>query len=452
MYQLDKIIEALEGLVGWDSEGYALPESVQESDSGLTFQMAHPLVTINNIEGIMRERDDLITDDYLLNYPNGGSPKYPVWESNSNYTKGAKVSWLGVYYIAQRDISAGLNPYADQTDTGGYFWKIYSPTGDYLAKLTKTGITQVIQRFLAEKKIRNESKALLEHRTFFDGSGRLSSTIQKRGRVVGYEITPVRGEGVAIWINRIGLQFRSDASFVLPVYLFHSSKATPYATMSNDYSKTNGTFQWWDYGNEYCPYSSDEVNAGGSWYLCYWEGNLPVTAEAINMTKDWSKEPCTTCGISDIRAWRELTKYVQISPFCVSVDEHWGRNPMLWDISKNIYTSTTNYGLNVELTIGCDITPFIVRQRSIFADVIEKQVAYNLLRTMSMNPDVRVNRNQNNVGRMDLLYELDGDTRGRRGGFGYELDKAYAALEIDTQGMDRICLSCNNYGVKYTTT
>lgn len=451
MYQLDTIIEALKGVVGWDSEGYALPASVQESESGLTFQMAHPLVTIPNIDAIMRERDNLLNDDYLLHYPNGGDPAFPEWQESGAYKAGDKVALRGVYYIANKEASAGTNPAEDIAD-GGKTWKVYSTMGDYLAKLTRTGITQVVQRFLAEKKIRNESKALLEHRTFFDGAGRLSATLQKHGRVVGYEITPVRGAGVAMWLNRVGLQFRTDRPFDLPIYLFHSSKAEAVQKIVVRYDKVNGTFQWADYGDTYCPYTSDEVNAGGSWYLCYWEGDLPITAEAINMTKDWSREPCSTCGISNLRAWRELTKYVQISPFYAPVDNQWGEHPQLWDIEQNIYTCTTNYGLNVELTIGCDITPFIVRQRSIFADVIEKQVAYNLLRTMSMNPDVRVNRNQNNVGRMDVLYELDGDTRGRRGGLGAELDKAYAALEIDTQGMDRICLTCNNYGVRYTTT
>ena len=445
MYQLDKIIDALKGVVGWDNEGYAIPASVQESESGLTFQMAHPLVTINNIESIMRERDDLITDSYLINYPNGGQPTFPTYSSQTTYTKGDKVAYRNAYYIATQNVPQAKTPPDNE------YWKVYSPTGDYLAKLTETGIAQVIQRFLAEKKIRNESKALLEHRTFFDGAGRLTATIQKRGRVVGYEITPVRGAGVAMWLNRIGLQIRTDEAFHLPVYLFHSSKAEPVETFNVYYSNTNGTFKWFDARNTYCPYTDDETNAGGSWYLCYWEDDLPVTAEAICMSKDWSKEPCMTCGISDIRAWRELTKYVQISPFTILVSDEWGDEPMLWDVAQNIYTNTTNYGLNVELSIGCDITPFIVRQRNIFADVIEKQVAYNLLRTLSMNPDVRVNRNQANVGRMDLIYELDGDTRGRRGGLANELDKAYAALEIDTQGMDRICLGCNNFGVKYTT-
>ena len=86
-----------------------------------------------------------------------------------------------------------------------------------------------------------------------------------------------------------------------------------------------------------------------------------------------------------------------------------------------------------------------------FQNVIQKQVAATALRTMAMNPSVRVNRNQSNVNKNDILYEIDGDRQGRAGGIGYDLQMAYKALDIDLKGIDRICLSCNNHGVKYRT-
>ena len=67
-----------------------------------------------------------------------------------------------------------------------------------------------------------------------------------------------------------------------------------------------------------------------------------------------------------------------------------------------------------------------------------------------MNPNVRVNRNQSNVTRLDILYELDGNTNGiRANGLGNDLKKAFEALSIDTKGLDRVCLTCNNKGVRY---
>ena len=174
--------------------------------------------------------------------------------------------------------------------------------------------------------------------------------------------------------------------------------------------------------------------------------------QAINISKDWSREPCDTCNMGDVQVWRQLTKYLQISPFTYQAPTTFNQLPELWDIEQTIYTNTVNYGINVEISVGCDLTDFIVSQRHIFATVIQKQVAANALRTLAMNPSVNVNRNQSNASRMDILYELDGNTSGvRPGGLGYELKKAYEALILDTKGIDRICLKCNNGGVRYRT-
>ena len=62
-----------------------------------------------------------------------------------------------------------------------------------------------------------------------------------------------------------------------------------------------------------------------------------------------------------------------------------------------------------------------------------------------------MNRNQVNVTRDEILYELDGAPQGRQSGLGYELKQAFKALSLDTRGLDRICLQCNNNGVRYRT-
>ena len=81
---------------------------------------------------------------------------------------------------------------------------------------------------------------------------------------------------------------------------------------------------------------------------------------------------------------------------------------------------------------GCDLTDFIISQRQMFQTVIQRQVAAIGLRTLAMNPNVRVNRNQSNASRTDILYELDGNTSGvRPGGLGYDLKKAYEALRLE---------------------
>lgn len=209
-------------------------------------------------------------------------------------------------------------------------------------------------------------------------------------------------------------------------------------------------FVWVSPKDWFLPYMGHDTNSGGSWYIGYDQNALPIGMESINVSKDWSREPCGTCNMGDVNVWRELTKYLQISPFKKGVDSNWSNRPELFDNGDIIYQSTFNFGLNVEVSVSCDLSEFIVEQRSIFATALQQQVAAIVLRTMALNPETRVNRNQVNASRMDLLYELDGNTSGTRpNGLGHELKKTYAALRLNTQGIDRICLKCNNHGVKY---
>lgn len=376
MIRIKEIQDKLLHLVGWEQDGTI------ESESGLTFQMAHPLVTLQNVRSIMPEGADL---------------------------------------------------------------------DEYLERLTRNGITKAVQTFVQMKQLTRESRSLLERRTFFDGAGRVRDFIVPNGRMVGYEIVPVRSMGVTTKIERIGLQM-TGATGKVKLYLFHSSQVEPIKVVEVDFTRENGGYQWFDVSDWFLPYIGDENNAGGSWYICYNQAELPSLMRAVNISKDWSREPCGTCNRGDLQAWREMTKYIQISPFAVKVPTDFAENPEMWDVENNVYTPSMCYGINVEVSVGCDLTDFIIRQRDMFATVVQRQVAYDMLRTLAMNPDVRVNRNQSNASRMDILYELDGNTEGKhRSGLGYDLQKAYEALSLDTRELDRVCLTCNNGGVRYRT-
>lgn len=98
----------------------------------------------------------------------------------------------------------------------------------------------------------------------------------------------------------------------------------------------------------------------------------------------------------------------------------------------------------------CDFTDFIVEQKELFTDIIAKQVAVDFLREFAYNANVRTNRHSINASRLDILYELDGDSASmKKSGLNYALDQAIKALELNTRGVDRICQPCNNNGIKY---
>jgi hypothetical protein len=107
--------------------------------------------------------------------------------------------------------------------------------------------------------------------------------------------------------------------------------------------------------------------------------------------------------------------------------------------------ANTTYGMNLDLSIGCDLSDFIISQRSIFASVLQKEVAVNVLRRMLHNPNVKVNRNQMNAA---LQMDIEGNTMLKSPGLVGELNKSYKALDLDTERMDSACLACKKNGIK----
>lgn len=439
MIRINEICEALKNVCGWEQSydpAKAIDDNLTQTESGLYFQGAHPLLTLDNMAAIM-------PDDWGIQYPVWDA--LTQWKQNKVVQYGNDTNGNKLFWKAKAD-NVGEEPTEDSL-----FWSKYNILSDFLERMTRNGIATAIQTFTQIKQLDKETRNLLERKTFFDGAGRIRATLQNNHKLVGFEIVPVRAMGVTAKIEKIGLQMTGGTG-VVRMYLFHSSQIDPIKTFDLNFTVTNGGFQWFPLNDCYLPYISDKNNAGGAWFLCYNQDELPAGMEAINVSKDWSREPCGTCNMGSVEVWRELTKYLQVTPFMYNAPETFAEYPELWDIAYTMYTRTQNYGLNCEITIGCDLTDFIISQRQIFQTVIQRQVAAIALRTLAMNPNVRVNRNQSNATRMDILYELDGNTSGvRPGGLGYDLKKSYEALQIDTQGLDRICLACNNRGVRYRT-
>lgn len=437
MLRLQDIQKELFGLVGWE-QGFGpnvIDDSLLTSESGLTYQGAHPLVTLENIRQIM-PTDWGATD----------------WANNEQYFTGQAVFYQGRVWIAKQG-SMGVVPTNGDTWIDSLSW--------YVTKLTNDGINTTIQTFITQKQLNRETRNLVDRRAFFDGAARLAATIDPKGKIVGFEIQPVRAMGVTMKIEKIGLQIiwnplRTRAvgvtpvTWELPIYLFHSSRRDPVSVFTLSIVENQGTFQWYDVDLN-LPYMGEDTDTGGAWFLCYNQNDLPSGAYALNVSKDWSKSPCETCYGYALESWKEITEWMMVSPFCVKAPTTFSEYPEMFDIGALSYTNTMNYGLNCVVTIGCDLTDFIISQRAIFAQVLQKQVAANVLRTMAMNPETRVNRNQANITREGILYEVDGNPQGRASGLGWELAEAYKALSLDTRGLDRVCLKCTNNGARYRT-
>lgn len=427
------IQENLLHLIGWeqnyDTSDLKISDALTVSESGLYFQQVHPLLTLQNLSCIA---------------PDFKNTVYTEYDAEKPYAKGNIAKHNGTLYKALQK-STGKQP-----DIESEYWAETNPFSEWLESKTKASIQKAITRYCNEKATRGTYKTLCENRTLFDGTGRLVDTVKNRKNLVGFEIVPVRAKGVTTKINKIGLQFTEPGEYTL--YLMHSSSDVPVKVIKLTKTQKNST-EWFSLNDVYLPYQSEDTDAGGSWYLCYFQSELPEGSQAIRKDKDWSKEPCGSCSRRELLAWMAWSKYIEVHPFFVNeelIDTE--ENVHMWDVDNNQYTYDNNYGINLEVTVSCDITDFIIEQRALFQDVIAKQVAIDMLREFAYNANVRTNRHSINASRVDILYEIDGDSSSmKKSGLSYQLDLAFKAIDLNTQGLDRVCLPCKNNGVKYKT-
>lgn len=447
MYRNKQVEEALLHVVGWERDvnpSLQIAGRWQQSESGLTYQASHSMCNLGMIESLV---------------PPEWERGIPSWSAEEKVYEG-ELRKHGGYYWKSKQSSVGQEPpvvgYDGDMgeDYGSDYWMVTTLLSEKVEQLTRRGVQNAVQRWMTVKKLNRESRTLLERRVAFDGAGRLVNTVVNRDKIVGMEINTVRGMGVTTKIDKVGLQFNGPG--VVKLMVFHSSQREPVYSCDCEYSRSNGTFMWYEPEGWYLPYMGP-TGVGGSWYMVYAQRDLEpsdgILMEAVKVDFDWSRGPgCQTCNAGMIQAWQEWGQYVDISPLEVSVPEDWdGAHPQLWDISNNVYPCCNNFGLNVMLSVMCDLTDVIINNRLQFASVLQKQVAYEVLKAAEMNPDVVVSRRQTNLSHGDIRYELDGSVATHNRGLGAELERAYSALEVDTQGMDKICLGCKNRGIRFRT-
>lgn len=451
MLQTKDLQEKLLHLVGWqqnyNTSEIKISEHLTQSETGLYFQQVHPLLTLETLASIAPDFDNV------------SSPEYPAYSEEITWGKGAIVNFDGKSYKALQE-TQGQSP-----DTFPEAWVETNSFSEWLEAKTKASIQKAVNRYYTEKVANKVSSTLCENKVLFDGTGRLADTIKNQGKIVGFELIPLRSKGVVTKINKIGLQFTEIGEYT--IYLFHSGQELPVKSIKLVKTKKN-SLEWFTLEDWLLPYTGDTTDAGGSWYICYKQNELPVGSKAINKDRDWSKGPCRGCAPSEYKAWQLWSKYLEVHPFNVFKPEeepiesfvneltdeptHESANFTLWDLSEMNYRYDTNYGINLDITVGCDLSDFIVEQRNLFQDVISLQLAIDMLREFAFNPNVRTNRHSINASRVDILYELDGDSSSlKRSGLNYQLDMAYKALSITTEGLDKVCLACKNNGIKYRT-
>lgn len=417
MFNVQKITDGFFGIVGIRQNDNPEFEKLDQKllYTGSNVLIHHPLLSIENI--------DMCSTDY-------SSYEYDLWSNIVNYTIGQRVKYLTVVYEATNN---NVNSQPDLLND----WKVVNHTSLYLEDVFRSSFTDVINSLFSNKKVNKQTKTLLANVQLYNGTGSINDLIINNGSLVGLEITLKRNQNILTVINRIGLQLSLPQQ--LPIYLYHTSQYTPIATLNINHT-SQISFQWHN-ADFRLNYLSDSNDAGGKFYLMYDQDDL--TGQAIRKKINFDVRPCGTCG-NDYKSYDMYSKFVMIR--AVKLDQSKRNGINLWELEDITYTPDINYGLNIDLTVRCDLTDFILQQKDVFAIAVRDMIIFKILQVLSLSTrDNIVEKKINQIARAEIQ-----DTRIGGMGLLQKLEKEMKAIDFEVSELDNVCMPCNNkYGIRH---
>jgi hypothetical protein len=421
MYKADVIKAGFAGLVGImpsdNPSVVTVATDLHESQSGLYYnEDGHPLVTLSNILSIAPDFE---------NYT------YPAWTNAQGYSMGRIVSHNNQTWEAIRTVAADVEPGTSADD-----WKLYDAYSVWLRKRIAQAAINVINDWQDEKRLLKKGKSILDNNILYTGAGRISATINNQDKLAGLSVKPTAELGVLTRLKRFSCQFDKPVTFELRIY--HTSQADPIQRINVEYTKQNGGVQWFDLNLD-LKYFDPDLDAGGIYSLVYDQATIEAAgAKAINRVVDWFNAPCTTCNNEDTRLYRTRQKYIEVYPIVVEREE----NELLTDVDNQQILNDRNNGLNLEYSIYCDYTDYLIAQKGVFDQAILKRFSIDMLERFINNPEAKISRNKVVFDRARITYDLDGVENDKDNSLRKKYTDIIKGIDFATEGINRVCLAC----------
>lgn len=305
---------------------------------------------------------------------------------------------------------------------------------DYLERTVKNGISKVFTRVFTKKKMQGIVKTLVERSSIFSGPGNIRDTVLNEGKFVGFQVKMMPTDGLKTIIHKIGLQF-TETQTDLPIYIYHSSQEQKVTSINLTTTKANSV-NWLEF-NKTIKYFDRSVDAGGSYYIGYYQDD--ISGLAIRKQFNFKDGPCNTCGNKKdvMETFQKRSDKMILRP--IYVDTAYLNGVNLFDTDNVSIDYENNYGLNLDLSVQCDVTAVIKNNELIFAELIRAQVQLDLITDMKNSR--RLNQTKDLTLKV-LLREIEGDKETNNVGLARELDYMIKGASFDLSNLDQMCLPC----------
>jgi hypothetical protein len=423
------IRECFTGLVGitpvYDGVVPALPASLLSSETG--YYLGPEMDSLLGVDTIFHAANSL--DNYSET-----SLHTPFYDAGRSYERNALVLYGNQHYRSKTDQNVGNEP----TDTD--YWEESSVLGEFLRNKMEAAALQTVQAILRANRIESgTARTLLSNSSLYNGLGAVRDEIQKRSRFVGIRIQ-IKHSNVLFQIRKLATQF-AQTQTNLPLYLYKDGVSQPIKVWTVTTSSP-GSMETHDID----PYT-ERLGMSldfGTYKLGYYEQDL--AGNAIHKKVAYTTSSCASCDAMQNALLRQNSGHLSARPFYVPVDDIHYDTKAQWATEDEEYEIThTNFGLNMWLSLTCDLTEFIQTHRLLFLDaylaklkaVFMKEIAI----TRRANPVANSLRGITlQVGGNAKVYNQDKGPKILTDDVETEFEQIVQATTLDVSGLDKECL------------
>lgn len=310
----------------------------------------------------------------------------------------------------------------------------------YLAEKVDTAISGIFNDVLQYRQVAEYGKTLLQQSQLLNKTSWGGDRIVNQSRLVGFQVRLLDVTGLEILINEIGLQLSAEQNDV-PIFIFHSSKLEPVAELT---ISTTGNGWAWKKTDQALASMESEQFFGGMFYVCYYQDD--IVGQAVNYSNfNWDRGECGGCGLTYYDTWKAINGFFHIYPFYVPSGSFTPGE--MFDTDLIMYDNKNSWGLNLKLTVRCNLSGFFAQNTFVFKNLLSLKVAHLILKDMKFSQET--NFMQEDLKNM-VIRDLEGDKETNALNISQQYDRELKSVNFNMQGINSKCLGCSGEAWKPT--
>ena len=231
-----------------------------------------------------------------------------------------------------------------------------------------TSVRAVVQRKLSANA---SGHTVINNLLLYDGRG-TTEMIAKRNRFVGIKIMLTKAN-LKFVLNNIAIQL-SEAQ-TLNLYVYKANNQDAVFTIPVTYNTPFSMYQ-----RSVLDVITKNDLSSNEYIIGYYESDL--VGSAIRRDVDFISMKANCCNNATYSYWQKYNKFVTVRTFYVEETYLSDDRTLSWMNTHEMITNNTNYGLNLQFSVECDITDLVIQQKNLFVELVKQTLSNQLLKDL----------------------------------------------------------------------